>query len=165
MLSSASSTRTAVNETAELSPEVYEAIKTLQCPGCVAGPEPNSCTAFKRSGYDDGCAGHVAGTRIGLENRVHLGMPKGFDKVGALQDDWGQKDNIRLFIRTDPQPAWDKLNVPVWYRFDGTYTFVRTFCPRIGMHYIDAFLGDHTADVLRANPCAFNVADFESEID
>jgi hypothetical protein len=147
----------------DTSPNIIQAIKDLQCSGCVSGSDPRTCDAYQAAQFDDGCAAHCAGTTMARGGRIHLGMPKGFDKVGALHE--GQTDNTRLFIDRDPSPAWNHLNVPIWYRYDGTYTYVRTFCPRVGVQYIDAFIGDRTADVLAANPSAHNVAEFESEID
>lgn len=142
---------------------LHAAIEELQCVGCVSGPNPSDCPVFRQEPMHDGCVAHCAGTST-VYGRLNLGLPKGFDRVGALLADHGQHSNVRVFIDHEP-PAWNHLNVPVWYHYDGRYTYVRTFCPRIGVQYADVIAGDHTAAVLAANPNAYNVADFESEID
>lgn len=142
--------------------EVHDAIKQFQCVGCVSGPDPATCPAFKPSAFHDGCESHCAGTTVMPGGRINLGLPKGFDKVGALPE--GQHTNVRLYLISASVP-WNYLNIPVWYQFDGTWTYVRTACPRIGQQYADVFLGDRTADVLAANPSAFNVDEFIGEID
>ncbi len=134
-------------------------IADLQCPGCVSGPNPKTCPEFDLGSnrYGSGCANHHPGTNaMGLQGFITftLGMPKGFDREA-------NGDTIRIWEKG--APAWDHLNVPVWYLFHDDLLFVRTFCPRIAKHYVDVI--QDTALGAPIVGTAIDVGLFQSEID
>ena len=148
-----------------------EMIEKFQCPGCVCGMD-TSCVKF----YEDKawnyfcCEKHVPGTRINLAFSIMLGMPKGFNKVSEAHMAYNVSDrrrneadrimHVRLSLKETPQ-VWDNLNVPVWAMEKDGYLFVRTFIPRVGLHFVDVIEGGSLAMV----PNAINVAEFIDEID
>ena len=117
------------------------------------------------------CIGHAAGTRFGLgpNSLVMLGMPKGFNKVGdpvsALRLQQSQDKAplcplVRLWEKGN-KPNWDHLNIPVWALVENGYLFVRTYCPRINIGFVDV-IEDGSITMV---PNAYNVALFSDEID
>lgn len=146
-------------------------IKKFQCPGCVRGCDLD-CGAFKLADKLGGteafqCAGHVAGTMILGGGMVALGLPKGFNKVGALHYGSGaMTSNIRLWL-DGAMPQWDDFNVPVWAMKEGKYTFVRTYSPRINTGWVDVIEdGPIVAKIVcRPDTRPIDVAKFHGEID
>lgn len=140
-------------------------VEKYQCPGCVCGSSPSSCTAYKPSPYPDqvGCDGHVPGTTFIPGGRMMLGMPKGFNKVGELQE--GDRTPVRIWSRSDP--GWDLLNVPVWAWDDpdtGT-RFVRTFLPRLNVGYVDIIPKPGDWPRIASDTATINIARLLDEID
>lgn len=151
--------------------ERADLVERFQCPGCVAGPNPATCPAYRPDDDASGgfvqCAGHVPGTRFGLgpNSLVALGLPRGFNKVGMRHPrhpgEPPPPPNIRLWT-AGHDPGWNHLNVPVWgYEEDG-FLYVRTFLPRLGEHYVDVIEGGRFADLPAG---VIDVAAFRTEID
>ena len=111
------------------------AIEEYQCTGCICGRniscfEPNTIGGI-------GCGKHTAGTIGSFIGSFFLGMPKGFDRLGAFK-------NVRPTIYdTFKSSDWifDKWNIPVWkYLSKEGHTFVRGFMPRRSEPFIHVYL-------------------------
>ena len=92
-----------------------ELVEQFCCPGCVAGSD-TSCGSYEPSTYGAGCDNHAAGTLMMPGGKIALGLPKGFNRVGATlgkRDGFYSESNIRCWPKGDA-PDWDHLNVPVW---------------------------------------------------
>lgn len=138
-----------------------EMIGKFQCPGCMH-EESTDCERYKPE-EGRSCEGHVLGTFLGLGNPIALGLPTGFNKPGFAHDD---KPVIKIRVRLFPDKddfdiEWNHLNVPVWAMEVDGYLFVRTFCPRINVGWIDVIAGGTMAMV----PDAIDVSKFINEID
>ena len=145
---------------------IEQMVKEFQCPGCVSGFDTD-CGAYKWSQEEETggmCEGHVLGTMVGLGNFVALGLPRGFNKPGYNLDAQPPrvraKMEIRLWIKGS-KPAWDFLNVPVWYMVRDGALFVRTFMPRLNRGVVDV-IDEGTADLV---PNALDGGEFFDEID
>jgi hypothetical protein len=134
-------------------------IEKFQCPGCVNGCD-TQCGQYNYDKDRHSCSAHVLGTQIGFGNLVAIGLPKGFNKPGFNERDRAMsKMNIRFFKQTIPE--WDKLNIPVWAMEKDGFLFVRTYCPRINVCFVDVIEGGTLSMV----PGTINVGDFIDEID
>lgn len=152
-----------------------QAVEKYQCPGCVAGSD-TTCGKFRTSFDSKACDSHVAGTALGGVGRIYLGMPTGFDKVGQTQNN---SSNIRIFSAEQLKGFYDIFNVPVWFQEIDGNLFVRCFCPRINISYVDIFIGGKADDIsIKAEGSLvgacdtdtssfkpINVADFAHQID
>ncbi|MFO0939852.1 MAG: hypothetical protein U0930_03715 [Pirellulales bacterium] len=138
-------------------------VEQFQCPGCVCGGD-TKCGKFKWDAEWQRCVSHVLGTMFGLGNWVALGMPKGFNKPGF---DFAQEPAVvysKMLIRLWPGPEvpnWNHLNIPVWALMQDGFLFVRTYCPRINVGYVDVIQGG----ALELVPNAIDVSKFIGEID
>lgn len=112
-----------------------KAVETYQCPGCVCG---NDISCYKK-GYHLECGAHVIGTmELPPIGRFLLGMPRGFNRVGA-------SDYLELYIFATKKEGWlyDKYNRPVWKHLDEhNNTIVRGLSPRINCSWTHIFLED-----------------------
>lgn len=114
-------------------------IKEYQCPGCTYD-HPDCEASFN----NEGCEKHRAGTYIIGVGKIFLGMPKGFNRAGALSD---------VFISFGVYHKWedfmehtgmDKFNIPVWkYLDENGNTCVRGLAPRINKPYLCVIGGNH----------------------
>jgi len=99
-------------------------IGDIQCPGCTCGTSPvQDCERFEpHTGYGFKCLAHSAGTMMFPGGYVYLGLPKGFNRVGAfrVKGDDKTSSNIRLWVYPDC-PEWNRWNVPVWAMFRDGY--------------------------------------------
>ncbi len=139
-------------------------INEFQCPGCVSGPDPDSCESFEFYEREDscGCNNHVPGTRLGgvRSGLLCLGLPKGFCRVA------GHKDKIEPHIRIYPKDdfkndIWSRFNIAVWAMEKDGFLFVRTYMPRIDVTAVDVIEGGTLALV----PDAVDVGEFVDGID
>ncbi len=141
-----------------------EMISEFQCPGCTLGTSPcQECPSFANENkYGFGCSAHSAGTLLVGGGWFYLGLPKGFNRVGAFvaKGDDKTKNNIRLWI--DDPPEWDELNCPIWGMEKDGCLFVRTYLPRTNRNFIDIIKGG-TFDMLPET--TVDVAKFIDEID
>ena len=139
-------------------------IKKFQCPGCVCGPKPKTCSAFKLS-EDVGaqkCSGHVMGTSINGQIHVALGLPTGFCRSPPQDDKKRTRSQLEIGLwLKGTKPLWDHLNVPVWALVQDGHLFVRTYRPRVDRSQIDVIAGGTLAMV----PNAIDVKPFYDEID
>ena len=143
--------------------EEKKMIEDFQCPGCVHGCDI-TCERFK---FDKGewgfhCCNHTPGTVIiPVVGTVYLGLPKGFNRVNPIDR---QSTKIRLHTNAKGFKP-DKFNIAVWAIEKDGYSFVRIYCPRIDMSWINI----HKATLKQLN-CeqlvgCYNVATFIDEID
>ena len=147
----------------EVSSDVQEMISKFQCPGCTCGTAPcNKCESYKPcGGLSWECENHSAGTMITHIGRIFLGLPRGFNHVGACEQGLHKYKIIRLW-RVGTSPAWDYLNIPVWAMEQDGYLFVRTYCPRLNHGFVDIIEG---GSLELMPPETLNVMDFIGEID
>ncbi len=146
-----------------------EMIEKFQCPGCVNGPNPQKCPAFKldtECGVN--CAAHHPGTMVFPGGKVALGLPVGFNKYRDHTSPASQKqsgDGAVMYIRLWPKGKgvfeWNKFNVPVWAMEEDGCLFVRTVSPRVNGSAVDVLEGETLALV----PSALDVSKFKDEID
>jgi hypothetical protein len=144
-----------------------EMIEKFQCFGCTCGSGVDE-ECFELQAYEEQgiffCKKHSAGTILGGVGKIYLGLPKGFDKVGALANSLNlvkRPTNIRLF--TEPSKChYDYLNVPVWAMEKDGYLFVRVFCPRVNETFVDVIKNGKIKDVC---PYVIDVSEFIDEID
>lgn len=139
-------------------------VERFQCPGCLRGSD-TACGAYVISGggYGPSCGAHRLGTLMMPAGMIALGLPKGFSKPGLDEDDKPLATRMRIrFWSHGEAPEWDHLNVPVWALEQEGFLFVRTYCPRINVAYVDVIEGGTRAELC---PQAVNVADFYNEID
>lgn len=120
---------------------MLQAINEYQCPGCVNGPNVESCPELRAT--DLGCNSHCAGTMGFGTGTFALGLPKGFNRFG--------RSNERSF---EIHHSWDalikahptlttKFSVPVWKHLDEQgNTIVRWFSPRTNAGWSCVILGD-----------------------
>lgn len=136
---------------------LIEMIEKFQCPGCVNGPSPETCPQYEAD--HQSCKGHVVGTLILGVGHVALGLPKGFNRVTKTEN---PHSHIRLFPKDSSHWGWDKLNVAVWALEQDGFLFVRTYCPRIDVTYVDVFEGKTFMDCPVG---CYNVESLIKEID
>jgi len=149
-----------------------EMIAEFQCPGCTSGcAPPAECEWYKlkEEGQQFSCRNHSAGTIISGIGSIYLGMPKGFDRVGAICPKLGDPENfrhnIRLFLSKDGiVHGWNFCNVPVWVMEKDGFLFVRTYMPRLNGSFIDVIKGAKKSD-FPALEKALDVATFIDDID
>ncbi len=147
-----------------MTPTQKTMIEEFQCPGCVCG-SGTDCGAFKlqQSNGSFCCTGHVAGTSVATTHgpaTFFLGLPKGFDRLGPVENKAERALNIRLWPK-GAKPDWDKLNMAVWALEKDGYLFVRTYMPRVNHPLVDVIEGG----TLALCPQAINVGEFIDEID
>ena len=144
-----------------------EMIEKFQCPGCTLGGDTDCGTLkFEELGYGMfRCSAHSAGTILMGAGKIALGLPKGFNKVGALSNSLTHRDfstNIRLVFNPEVFPRFDRINIPVWAMEEKGYLFIRTYCPRINYGYVDVIKGGKIEELC---PDTVNPKDFYEEID
>ena len=123
-----------------------EMVEKFQCSGCAAGSD-TGCGSYKQEDYGEHftCASHCAGTSMLNGARLvslYLGLPKGFNRIGNCKD----KTSIRLYIMM-PTDLWNHLNVPVWAMEEDGYLFVRTYCPRTDVTFVDVVKGGKISEM------------------
>lgn len=142
-----------------------ELVEKFQCPGCVAGSDAECGNYQPNEQYGAVCKSHVLGTSIGApNNKIALGLPKGFNKPGVSDDGVNARNtiNLRLWSKDAGCPDWDNLNIPVWAMIEDGFLFVRTYCPRLNFGYVDVIEGGDF-DVLPES--TIDVGKFIDEID
>lgn len=143
-----------------------EMIDEFQCPGCVCGISTKDCAKYKFEEDPSDkyffCNGHVPGTNIGAHElgRFCLGLPKGFCRVGYTART-GYQSHVRLYISPEGLHIWDKFNVAVWAMEKDGFLFVRTYCPRINISYVDVT----KCGTLDLVPGSIDVSKFYDEMD
>lgn len=109
-------------------------IENYQCAGCVCGSD----TKCYEKGDNVECGKHVVGTRIMGLGRIFLGMPKGFNRQGPVED-----MGMQIFENFDKGWGYNKLNLPVWKHLDEYgNTLVRGISPRTNTPFLHVFIGD-----------------------
>jgi hypothetical protein len=119
---------------------VKKAIKEYQCSGCISGHDPVESGCFKQCDTGCGCGAHHAGTFMMGIGKLFLGLPKGFNRLGDIND-------MHPYIFEDFLKDWgeyNKFNIPVWKHLDENgNTIVRGLQPRLNTPFIHIHLGDH----------------------
>lgn len=149
---------------------VVDMVKEFQCPGCVNGSDPESCSRYQLSNdYGARCRNHCAGTNILGSGRIALGLPKGFNRYGLYQ---GKTDSLmdaingEMTIRLWPDggPQFDRFNVPVWRLEQDGMLFVRTMAPRVNGSFVDVIqLNGKKANQIA--PTAIDAGEFFEDYD
>ena len=117
-------------------------ISTYQCPGCMQGPEPESCPAFRQG--ESGCLGHCVGTLGFGQGRLFLGLPKGFNRLGTSKSDTFQIYESAAAFDDAIDPDKAVFNVVVWkYLDENGNTLIRLYSPRINYGCAMVIRGDH----------------------
>lgn len=142
-----------------------EMVEKFQCPGCMCGTDPKTCSAFNlEQPYGFHCSGHVLGTSVNMQFHIALGLPKGFNRPPPRDDMMRTRSTIingfGMWL-AGTKPSWDKLNIPVWAMVNDGYLFVRTYSPRTDRGRIDVIEGG-TLDMV---PQALDVSKFVDEFD
>lgn len=128
--------------------KIEKAINEYQCPGCSVGPYlKNGCTSFEKRSWSESCDSHSAGTSIGLNTKIFLGMPKGFNRTGV---GLGDECRLKLDIFNSFEDVWEKdgnpydqFNIPVWKHLDKNgNTLVRGLSPRNNAPFLHVILED-----------------------
>ena len=116
-----------------------DAVKEYQCSGCVGGPY-EKCFTKKPDGA--GCAKHCPGTMMMPIGKIFLGMPRGFNRLGAVE-----KMPLDIFEsiekKNEQWGTFDDMNIPTWKYLDGFgNTFVRGHSPRTNGTFTMVIMGD-----------------------
>ena len=122
---------------------IDEAVQEYQCPGCVDGPFPDCYELI----FGDGCCKHCIGTSSSGVGRFFLGLPKGFNRIGACIE---TKINIFDSLNGLFQKNWeyDMFNIPIWkYLNKHGHTIVRGISPRINRPWIHIFLKNELTNI------------------
>lgn len=145
-------------------------INEFQCPGCVRGSGTDGCPGLSvQPEAGAACDGHVPGTSALHGPLWSIGLPKGFNQVGAR---WVRGDAspgepragrsyIRLWLKGEKPSFWGMYNVPVWALVKDGYLFVRTYSPRTNFGYVDVIEGG-TLDMV---PNAINIEPHLDDMD
>lgn len=118
-----------------------EAIKTYQCPGCVNGPDVDSCPSAALT--KRGCTNHVPGTIVSNAGTIALGLPNGFNRSGPAPA-WMVEvfSSYSEMVRQRPN-LQTKFSVPVWMHVDQHgNTIIRWFSPRTNTGWSNVVLED-----------------------
>ena len=149
-------------------------IKELQCSGCMCGVYPGKCKVYELE--EDNffrCTGWVPGTIMAGVGKIALGLPRGFNRIGAV-DLKIMNYYFRLYESPEKRPEYDRFNIPVWameYKADNgeNYLVIRCVSPRNNWHYVDVIKdGKIEMASFKDGPYehkAINVGDFYNEID
>jgi len=149
-----------------------ELVHQFQCPGCVCGGDPATCSKYQlEQQYGACCHNHVVGTSILGVGHIALGLPKGFCRPGMDPGERFKRNldfnqmAIRLWV-AGTKPHWDRLNIPVWCLERDGFLYVRTYCPRLNVGYVDVVEGGTFQSIPpeMANH-AIDVGAFADEID
>lgn len=119
--------------------EIKEIIKKYQCCGCYYD-NPDVC--YAKNSFGVGCIKHRSGTLMSSVGKIFLGMPKGFNRIGAT---FGEQDMSLYIFESweEAQMVWkyDKFNIPCWkYKNDLNHIFVRGLRPRINQPFLHIIL-------------------------
>jgi hypothetical protein len=141
-----------------------KAIEQYQCPGCVHGSSLR-CGQFKPADAGVGCGSHSPATYVvpGV-GKIFLGMPKGFNRMGSLQNVMslyiyedlnelhGIKPEVEVASVKDAPTWYTKFNVPVWkHRTAEGPVYVKGMHPRVNQNFLQVILspeGFETIDCL-----------------
>jgi len=118
--------------------EIRKAVEQYQCTGCVSG---SSIECYTKASLGCGCENHCAGTLILGIGHVFLGMPKGFDRKGPVQE-----QRVIIFESIESRnKQWsdaDVFTVNVWkYQNVEGDVFIRGYMPRINRPFLQVILG------------------------
>jgi hypothetical protein len=131
-----------------IDPKIIDAVEEYQCPGCVGGGPKATCYLAPSDCLGHACDSHVPGTTIlPGGGRIFLGMPKGFNKIGPVDDVWYGKRRPFIFkTLQEKNELWgeyDYYNVPAWkYRNKNGHTLIRVFMPRLNNGELHIILED-----------------------
>lgn len=119
--------------------KVSVAVERYQCSGCISGSD-TSCFKENVAG-GIGCGKHLAGTMITGIGSVFLGLPKGFNRLGHLDN---MKPTIFKSFKEFTETGWkeyNNFNIPVWKHLDKHgNTLVRGLMPRRNEPFLHIFL-------------------------
>ena len=142
-------------------------IEKFQCPGCMAGSD-TTCGKCKLQEDNPGfcCKSHYPATICHPGGKIYLGLPTGFDKVGAILNKEDKAHNIVMFasIREMEERYYDYLNIPVWVMEYEGYLLVRKYIPRLNESVIEIIKGAKKEDIIYT-PQVYDVAEFIGDID
>ncbi len=120
--------------------KVSSAVERYQCSGCISGHD-TSCFKANENAGGVGCGEHFSGTIISGVGKVFLGLPKGFNRLGHLEN---MKPIIFKSFKDFTESDWkeyNNFNRPVWKHLDKHgNTLVRGLMPRINKPFLHIFL-------------------------
>ncbi len=143
-----------------MNPVQRQMIEEFQCPGCVCGAGVDS-GCYEPDGDQFTCDRHCAGTLVSHIGTINLGLPKGFNRLGPL-DQRVAGNTIRLYESVETMPQYNEFNVPVWGMERDGYLFVRCYMPRVNQTYVDVIKGGTIANLPDS---VINVAEFWEGMD
>ena len=119
--------------------KVSSAVERYQCSGCISG---SNISCFKENiAGGAGCGGHLSGTIINGIGKIFLGLPKGFNRLGHLEN---MKPIIFKSFKEFRESDWKEycnFQVPVWKHLDKHgNTLVRGLLPRRNEPFLHIFL-------------------------
>ena len=148
-------------------------IDEFQCPGCIHGTDPETCSQYKLIVTNDAnhtwfaCENWRPSTFMGGVGRICLGLKKGFNRTGRL-DFEKVYPYLRLF-EVENRPEYNRFNIPVWAIEKDGYLYVRCFSPRSCWVFVDVIKdGKIEMAAFKDGPYehkAINVGEFYNEID
>lgn len=111
------------------------AVERYQCSGCISGSD-TSCFKENEDVGGVGCGDHFSGTIISGIGKIFTGLPKGFNRLGHLEN---MKPTI--FNNFSDWGCYDSFNAPVWKHLDKHgNTLVRGLMPRRNEPFLHIFL-------------------------
>lgn len=131
-----------MNDTIDV--KIIETIEEFQCPGCKNGGD-TKCGVFEQKNWNKECSSHSAGTLMGGVGKINLGLPNGFNRMGALHE--GMKSNIRILDKETAKDFFDVFNLPTWTLEYKGHLLVRTYIPRKNISYVDIIRDFKASDI------------------
>ena len=120
--------------------KIKKAIEEYQCSGCISG---HNTECFEKCDTGIGCGKHYAGTLMIPVGKFFLGMPKGFNRLGKIED-----MHPYIFNERNEWGEYNKFNIPVWKHLDENgNTIVRGLQPRLNAPFIHIILKDALSEI------------------
>jgi hypothetical protein len=136
-------------------------IDEIQCPGCIHGTDPETCSAyeFMNDGGFFACKNWRPSTFFGGVGRVAIGLPKGFNRTGMVEFSDKSFVYIRLYEKPEDMQSYDRFNIPVWAMEKDGYLYVRCYSPRSNWLFVDVVKDG------KMEHASMKVGEFYEEID
>jgi hypothetical protein len=124
--------------------KIKKAIEEYQCSGCISG---HNTECFEACDTGCGCGKHYAGTMM-LLGKIFLGMPKGFNRLGKIEDMKPYIFENYEDFKKEYGGGYDMFNIPVWKHLDKNgNTLIRGIQPRLNAPFIHIILGNCLSEI------------------